>query len=83
MRKQSSLRVVSLHFHPSQVLARPVELLLPVLLASPLHRSPSLLKRIFKSSCWFVVIFSPVCCNRFVKSYISKCSQFCLEYDKK
>ena len=40
-------------------------------------------KRIFKSSCWFVVIFSPVCCNRFVKSYISKCLQFCLEYYKK
>ena len=36
-----------------------------------------------KFVCWFVVIFSLVWCNRFVKSYISKCSQFCVEYDKK
>ena len=36
-----------------------------------------------KFVCWFVVIFSLVWCNRFIKSYISKCSQFCVEYDKK
>ena len=36
-----------------------------------------------KFVCWFVVIFSLVWCNCFVKSYISKCSQFCVEYDKK
>ena len=36
-----------------------------------------------KFVCWFVAIFSLVWCDRFVKSYISKCSQFCVEYDKK
>ena len=30
-----------------------------------------------------VVIFSLVWCNRFVKSNTRKCSQFCVEYDKK
>ena len=36
-----------------------------------------------KFVCWFVVIFSLVWCNHFIKSYISKCSQFCVEYDEK
>ena len=31
----------------------------------------------------FVIIFSPFSFSRFIKSYISKCSQFCVEYDKK
>ena len=31
------------------------------------------------STSQFVVIFSVVCCNRFIKSYIPKCSQFSVE----
>ena len=54
----------------------PFCILLPLSCACAV-RSRSISVEIFM--CQFVVIFSLVCCNRFIKSFVPKCSQFSVE----